>query len=273
MHGRPLPLHATGRLRQGFSLLEATLSTMLMGIVMVTALHSVGAAQRRERDASDRVVGQQLASALLSEILLQSYKDAEGLATDLGPETGETIGNRALFDDVDDYSGWSSSPPQDRSGNILPNLDGWTRSVSVGWADPVTLSSTGTSNTGLKKIRVTASRNGLTFGSIVGYRSIAWTDSVAEPSGSSSNHMPVAVATSTTLNRRVGQSVSFSGSQSSDPDGDYLSLVWDFGDGTSGTGASVGHAYTSAGSFTCTLTVYDGRGGTSTSSLTAVISP
>ncbi|MCP4017148.1 MAG: PKD domain-containing protein, partial [Delftia sp.] len=46
-----------------------------------------------------------------------------------------------------------------------------------------------------------------------------------------------------------------------DPDGDTLVYSWNFGDGTSGTGASADHAYASAGIYDVTVTVSDGYGG------------
>ena len=52
---------------------------------------------------------------------------------------------------------------------------------------------------------------------------------------------------------------SFSGSPSTDPDGDRLIYSWDFGDGRAGTGESVSHTYDSSGAFTVTLTVDDGK--------------
>ena len=60
----------------------------------------------------------------------------------------------------------------------------------------------------------------------------------------------------------VGQSLSFSGADSTDDDGDIVSYVWDFGDGTTDSGISVTHVYTSAASYQVTLTVTDDGKGT-----------
>jgi len=63
-------------------------------------------------------------------------------------------------------------------------------------------------------------------------------------------------------NAIVGESVQFDGSQSSASDGSIGSFLWNFGDGTSGEGATASHAYPAAGTFTVTLTVTDGDGAT-----------
>lgn len=52
--------------------------------------------------------------------------------------------------------------------------------------------------------------------------------------------------------------VVFNGSGSSDPDNNPLTYAWDFGDGTSGSGATPSHSYVNAGNYTVTLVVSDG---------------
>ncbi|HYF49202.1 MAG TPA: PKD domain-containing protein [Planctomycetota bacterium] len=65
----------------------------------------------------------------------------------------------------------------------------------------------------------------------------------------------------------VGQSVSFSAA-ASDPNGDALTYAWNFGDGTSASGANVSHAYSAAGTYTASVTVSDPSGATDTASVT-----
>ncbi|MEN3009792.1 MAG: PKD domain-containing protein, partial [Candidatus Bipolaricaulaceae bacterium] len=54
--------------------------------------------------------------------------------------------------------------------------------------------------------------------------------------------------------------VAFDASPSSDPDGDPLRYLWDFGDGRTGEGKLVQHAYTKAGEYVVVLTVVDPSG-------------
>jgi PKD repeat protein len=67
----------------------------------------------------------------------------------------------------------------------------------------------------------------------------------------------------------VGSSVMFNGSGSADVDGTITNYAWTFGDGASGSGASVAHVYSAAGTYTVTLTVTDDKG--ATASDTAVV--
>lgn len=56
--------------------------------------------------------------------------------------------------------------------------------------------------------------------------------------------------------------VNFDASASYDPDGSISSYAWDFGDGKSGSGATVSHVYNTWGTFTIKLLVRDNRGST-----------
>lgn len=61
----------------------------------------------------------------------------------------------------------------------------------------------------------------------------------------------------------LGLTCSFDPSGSNDPDGSIVSYAWDFGDGSSETGAgpgSVSHPYAAAGEYTVTLAVTDNEG-------------
>ena len=76
------------------------------------------------------------------------------------------------------------------------------------------------------------------------------------------NRSPVARATANPTHGALPLNVSFDGTTSFDPDGDPLTYEWDFGDGSAHqTTATATHTYTTAGTFTASLTVRDNRGG------------
>jgi subtilisin len=61
----------------------------------------------------------------------------------------------------------------------------------------------------------------------------------------------------------------FDGSGSTDSDGTIVAYSWTFGDGTTGSGASVSHAYTQPGTYNVTLTVTDDDSASDSASGTA----
>jgi len=82
------------------------------------------------------------------------------------------------------------------------------------------------------------------------------------------NTTPTAAFTSVV----AGLKVSVNGSGSTDPDGTIASYAWNYGDGTTGTGATDSHTYGTGGTKTITLVVTDNAGGTDTLSKTVTVS-
>lgn len=69
----------------------------------------------------------------------------------------------------------------------------------------------------------------------------------------------------------AGETVTFDGSGSHDPDGTIASYSWDFGDNTTGSGAVATKAYSAAGTYSVVLTVTDNMGASSTDSATVTV--
>lgn len=156
----------------GFSLVEATVSIVIVGVMMVAALQAAAAARTHAQRGADRGRAALLALDLMAEILQQAYEDpALGRGT-FGRSAEESApGNRSLFDDVDDYHAWTESPPQDRQGNVIGDAADWGRSVTVWWVSPDDLNTRVLSDTRLKRIEVTVSRGGLVLARLTALRS------------------------------------------------------------------------------------------------------
>ncbi len=88
---------------------------------------------------------------------------------------------------------------------------------------------------------------------------------------SGQNHAPAFVSSATAAPNPgvAGQEITFTATVS-DEDGDSVVIVWDFGDGTHGSGATAAHTYSAAGVFMAKATVSDGTL-TDDSSLTLVV--
>ncbi len=99
---------------------------------------------------------------------------------------------------------------------------------------------------------------------------LSHTDTTSATIGDVVNQPPVADAGGP-YTGTLGQAVAFDGSASADPDGTLSAYTWDFGDGTTATGANPSHTYTTEGTYNVTLTVTDNDGVMDSDSTTATI--
>ena len=129
----------TKKRQRGFTLFEIIMTMLVGAIIIPPIILIIVTALKAPTVMSGTIKGNSLASDLMEEILSKSWDEQstnvsplpDGSKTpplDLGPEAGET---RATFDDVDDYNGYSESPPADHQGQIITGFSGFTRSVQV----------------------------------------------------------------------------------------------------------------------------------------------
>jgi len=222
-----------------------------------------------------------LAQQLMAEILAQAYEDPNfgpgsfGLG---GDEVGD--GSRALWEDVDDYDGWSASPPEDKNGNPLTGFDDWGRSVTVDWVNPDNPSQAMMSDTRVKSITVDVTHNGVPVASTVALRSAAWSLTRAVgygarggggeggDKGGGGNNPPTADIFADPESGSAPLVVTFDASGSSDPDAaDTLTYLWDFGTGDTATGVTAVYAFADVGKYIVTLTVTDDHGDSDTATV------
>ncbi len=158
-----------GRRERALSMIEVVVSIAIVGVMMVAALNTVGASKLAQQKIGDRGKGALLAQQLMSEILRQHYVEPVD-APGFGRESPESGGDRADYDDVDDYEGWTSSPPEDKDGTEIPDLNGWQRSVEVDWVSLDDLNTPIGDDESVKRIIVTVKRDGLPVASLTAVR-------------------------------------------------------------------------------------------------------
>lgn len=118
------------RLRRGesgFTLVELVITIVVLAAGLAGILVVFQETTARSADPQLRAQARAIAEAYMEEILLQSFADPDSGATGNSEEA-----NRADFDDVWDYDAITKqSPPQDRFGNPLTQLDDYRVSVDV----------------------------------------------------------------------------------------------------------------------------------------------
>ena len=133
----------TMRQRNGFTIMEAAISVAIVGILVASSMTAMGQIAKARIVQAEQRAAYELNHQLMIEILSQYFVD---------PGTNTT---RATFNGVNDYNGYTESPPTRKDGTVLTDYSSWKRSVTVAYVDPNNPAST-LSNSTLESITVTA---------------------------------------------------------------------------------------------------------------------
>jgi PKD repeat protein len=208
------------------------------------------------------------------------HGDSMAAATILtGPDLSAQgiIGTREDVDYFKVTSGTGAATFTVTPDNVSPNLDVQLRLFNsagalIASANPETLDATITTTLaqGSYYLEVDGVGNGSDGMGYTDYASLGQyriSGTIPVPGGIP----PIAVANhSAPLTGAAPLAVTFSSAGSSDPDGSITTYSWLFGDGGSGSGQTVSHTYTVAGTYTATLTVKDNSGLTGTATVSVV---
>lgn len=177
---------------RAFAMVEVVMATAIVGGIAVAALSLVGSVAKQKTDAAILARGQALARSLAEEIAAKpvtDWSDGTGLRMQLDSVMGIYIltgsdvvfksitgksGNRNLYTKIDDYKGYTESPPRDDSGVVLSGYTGWTRTVQVKLVDINMPGMSTIFETGLRCVEVTASYNGKPIATTTFLRSSEW---------------------------------------------------------------------------------------------------
>lgn len=142
------------------------------------------------------------------------------------------------------------------SGSVAGDLSGWNTLYRFGLANEF-----GASAPWLGEYQLVATYDRALTATEIDQNFLAGPDGDSPPPA---NVPPTAACTIDPTTGDAPLSVSFDATPSEDSDGTIVDYHWDFGDGTTGSGVTTTHVYTSAGSYDVVLTVTDDDDATDT---------
>lgn len=157
------------RSRRGLSQAEVVVSTIIVGVLMVSSFSTIAASRRSQMSESNEVRGLAIAEALMAEIAQLPMREPS-CDCGYGAEAGETGANRLSFDDVDDYKNLIDSPPKSRNGIACTGYSDLGRNVAIDLVTTADWNATTATYAGVYRITVKVLRGTLEVCRIVGYR-------------------------------------------------------------------------------------------------------
>src|SRR5690349_15716379 len=121
------------RRSRGFTLPEASLAVMIVGIGFLATMELFSACTTENQRSAQITTAQMLCSNIQELMGGLAFKDPYYATTNFAPEPGESL---ATYNDVDDFDGLSFSPPIDSTRAVIPELAKYTQVITVMPVDP-----------------------------------------------------------------------------------------------------------------------------------------
>jgi Tfp pilus assembly protein PilV len=121
------PTHNLRRTR-GFTLIEASLATAIIGLGVLSMMELFAACTRQNGAAANLTTAMMLAENIQETMAGLSFSDPAYGKTYFGAEPGQTLGS---FDDVDDFDRQTFTPPIDSTRAKITALSNYSQVVSV----------------------------------------------------------------------------------------------------------------------------------------------
>lgn len=133
IHTRPnVRLRPGSRRPRAFTLIEAALMTVIIGVGVVAMLQLLATGTVSNLEGNDSTTGLNLARNIRELCLSLSFADPS-TPTHWGHESGEAL---ASYDDIDDLDGKTFSPPIDARRQSIASMDTWAQIIEVQSVDP-----------------------------------------------------------------------------------------------------------------------------------------
>lgn len=140
---------------RGHILLEAVMTSFIIAGAMTALASALIMTVKSNVNSEASVVSVQLSLRLLEEIRLRRWDERtksppaptyirRNQSSTIGRDGGESAADKRDYDDIDDFNGWTESPPKDPVMGNLAQFDDYTSSVTVSYLNITTLARIGT---------------------------------------------------------------------------------------------------------------------------------
>lgn len=135
---------------KGFTLIEAAVATVVVGMGIVALVHALGAGTRVNAVGRQMTHAVYLTQAIREWTVTLPFRDQNEAdqGNPVGPDS--TTSPEYFVDDLDDMMNYTFSPPRDGTGAAISAMTGWSQTVNMQWRDPHSLTTAvpdGTSDT------------------------------------------------------------------------------------------------------------------------------
>jgi len=123
--------------RGGFTLIEAAITTVIIGVGCLAMLQLLGAGTVANGEGTELTKAMNLAGNIRECLTGVAFCDPV-VKDNWGLDTGESMTVLSTLDDLDDFDGKTFSPPIDarRAKLTSPNYNGWSQTVKVESVNP-----------------------------------------------------------------------------------------------------------------------------------------
>jgi prepilin-type N-terminal cleavage/methylation domain-containing protein len=114
--------------KSGFTLVEVLFAVLLVGLAIASLMTANAAFTKANGAGTDLSTAEFLIGQIRELTMLLPVVDPETELATFGPESGETL---AGYDDLDDFSGATFSPPIDAERTALNDFSAYSQQITV----------------------------------------------------------------------------------------------------------------------------------------------
>lgn len=121
--------------RRGFTLIEASLTTVIIGVAFVAMLQLFAAGTNAQATGAQLTSGINIAKSV-RELSVGMAFSSPATPNNWGLDAGESADDPSGCDDINDLDNRVFDPPVDARGHEMTDMAGWKQTVSVQSVDP-----------------------------------------------------------------------------------------------------------------------------------------